>query len=91
MNIWRRHVSPCESVDRRDPRCGCPIHYEHRVNGQRIRRTLKTANWQKALADIRQREKEGLQEKTKSPPIEQACDAYLKDAEARELREPTLY
>lgn len=91
MNIWRRHVSPCESVDRRDTRCGCPIHYDHRVNGQRIRRTLKTTNWQKALADIRQKEKEGLQEKTKSPPIEQACDAYLKDAEARELREPTLY
>ena len=55
MNIWRRHVSPCKSVDRRDTRCGCPIHYDHRFNGKRIRKTLKTTNWQKALADIRLR------------------------------------
>ncbi len=30
-------------------------------------------------------------EKTKSPIIEHATDAYIKDAEARELKEPTLY
>ncbi len=91
MIIWRRHVSPCQSEDRNDPRCGCPIHYDHRVNGKRVRRTLKTTNWQKALADIRREELEGFQEKSKSPLVDQACDRYLKDAEARELREPTLY
>ena len=91
MIIWRRHVPPCQSEDRNDPRCGCPIHYDHRVNGKRVRRTLKTTNWQKALADVRRKEIEGFQDVPKSPLIDQACDAYLKDAEARELREPTLY
>jgi integrase/recombinase XerD len=91
MIIWRRHVPPCQSEDRNDSRCGCPIHYDHRVDGKRIRRTLKTTNWQKALADIRRKEIEGFQDKTKSPLIDQSCESYLKDAVARELREPTLY
>jgi hypothetical protein len=91
MIIYRRHVPPCTSTDRRDPRCGCPIHYSSSVNGKRIRRTLKTTNWQKALADIRRKELEGIQEKPKSPLIEQACQAYLEDATARDLKDPTLY
>jgi hypothetical protein len=52
---------------------------------------LKTTNWQKALADARQKELAGFKDKPKSPTIEQACDKYLEDAKARELREPTLY
>jgi integrase/recombinase XerD len=91
MIIWRRHIAPCTSTDRRDPRCGCPIHYEHRVKGKRIRKTLKTTNWQKALADIRKKELEGAEEKPKSPTIEQACQSYLDDATARDLKDPTLY
>jgi integrase len=43
------------------------------------------------LADVRRKEIEGFQDTPKSPLIEQACDACIKDAEARELREPTLY
>jgi len=91
MIVWRRHVAPCESTDRTDPRCGCPIYQEYRVNRKRFRRTLKTTNWQKALADARQKELAGFKDNSKSPTIEQACDKYLEDAKARELREPTLY
>jgi integrase/recombinase XerD len=91
MILWRRHAPPCDSVDRMDPRCGCPIYAEYRVNNKRFRRTLKTSNWQKALADARKKEMDGFQEKPKSPTIEQACEKYLLDAKARELREPTLY
>jgi hypothetical protein len=91
MIVWRRHVAPCESTDRTDPRCGCPIYQEYRVNRKRFRRTLKTTNWQKALADARQKEMGGFKDNPKSPSIEQACDKYLEDAKARELREPTLY
>jgi integrase/recombinase XerD len=91
MIVWRRHAPPCESTDRMDPRCGCPIHTDYRVNGKRYRRTLKTTNWQKAIADARKRELEGFQEKPKSPTVEQATDAFIQDAKARALREPTLY
>jgi hypothetical protein len=91
MVVWRRHAPPCESTDRMDPRCGCPIHPDYRVNGKRFRRTLKTTNWQRAIADARQKELEGFKEKPKSPTVEQACDKFLADAKARELREATLY
>lgn len=91
MIIWRRHVAPCESNDRTDSRCGCPIYQEFRINGRRFRKTLKTTNWQKALADARSKEMGGFEEKPKSPTIDQACKAYLADAKARELRQPTLY
>ena len=91
MNIYRRHVPPCKSTDLRDPRCGCPIHYSHYVNGEQIRKSLHTTNWQKALADIRKKELEGFQEKPKSPLVEHACQSYLDDAAARDLKDPTLY
>jgi integrase len=74
-----------------DPRCGCKIYEEYRVNGKRFRRTLKTTNWQKALADARKKELDGFKSPAKSPTIEQACDKYLEDAKARELRDSTLY
>jgi integrase/recombinase XerD len=90
MILWRRHTAPCESTDRSDPRCGCPIYQEYRLNGRRFRKTLKTTNWQKALADARRKELEGFKDK-KSPTIEQACEKYLQDATSRQLREPTLY
>ncbi len=83
MIIWRRHVPPCESTDHSDIRCGCPIYQEYRVGKRRFRRSLKTRNWQKEL--------EGFVEKTKSPTIDQACDKFIEDANARHLKPPTLY
>jgi integrase/recombinase XerD len=91
MILWRRHVVPCDSTDPTDPRCGCPIYQEYRVGKRRFRRSLKTRNWQKALAEARQKELEGFKEKPKSPMIEQACDKYLEDVKARDLRDPTIY
>src|SRR5437870_348232 len=89
--IWRRHIPSCQSKDPLDVRCGCPIYQEYRVNGKRFRRSLKTRNWQKALADARRQELEGFVEKTKSPSIDQACEKFLEDANARHLKPPTVY
>jgi integrase/recombinase XerD len=90
MIIWRRHAPGCNSTDRTDSKCGCRIYHEYRVNGKRFRRTLKTRNWQKALATARREELQSHQ-KTEIPTIEQACENYLEDAKVRALREPTLY
>lgn len=90
MIIWRRHVEPCKSGNRSDPRCKCPIYQEFRVGKKRFRRTLKTRNWQKALQIAREEELNGLP-KPKSPTIEQAGERFLEDAKARGVREPTLY
>ncbi len=75
-----------------DQRCGCPIYKEYRVNGKRFRRSAKTRNWQLALAKARKEELEGIKPpKTASPTIEQATEKYIADAQARQLREPTVY
>ena len=74
-----------------DQRCGCPIYKEYRVNGKRFRRSAKTRNWQLALAKARKEELKGIKPKTESPTIEQATEKYIADAQARQLREPTLY
>lgn len=91
MIVWRRHVAPCESTDTADPRCGCPIYQEYRVGKKRFRRSLKTTNWQKALSDARKKELEEFKEKPRSPTVDQACEKFIQDGEARGLREPTLY
>jgi len=91
MIVWRRHVAPCESIDRCDPRCGCPIYQEFRVGAKRFRKTLKTRNWQKALADARRIELEGFTNKPKpSPVIAEATEKFLADAQARDLKEASL-
>jgi integrase/recombinase XerD len=91
MIIWRRHVAPCESTDRTDPRCGCPIYQEYRVGNRRFRKTLKTRNWQKALADARRIELEGFTNKPKpSPVITEATEKFLADAQARDLKEASV-
>jgi integrase len=91
MVLWRRHVLSCQSKNRTDPRCGCPIFLEYRAGKKRIRKSLKTRNWQKALAEARRKELEGFTEKPTSPSIEEACEKYVEDAKARHLKPPTLY
>jgi hypothetical protein len=49
---------------------------------------MKTRNYQKALAIVRQEEITGIRRLTTSPAIKDACDKYLEDAQARELKEP---
>ena len=71
--------------------CSCPIFKEWRVAGVKHRKSMKTGNYQKALAIIRQEEITGIKRLTTSPAIKDECDKYIQDAEARELKEPTLY
>jgi len=71
--------------------CSCPIVKEWRENGRRYRKSMKTRNYQKALAIVRREEIDGIKQLTTSPLIKDACDKYLEDARARNLKEPTLY
>jgi integrase len=52
---------------------------------------MKTRNLQKALSIVRQEEIVGVRKPTTSPAIKDACDKYLQDAQARALKDPTLY
>lgn len=92
MILWRRHVPGCPIKNREEVRsCSCPIFKEWRVNGRKFRKSMKTRNLQKALSIVRQEEIVGVRKPTTSPAIKDACDKYLQDAQARALKDPTLY
>jgi integrase/recombinase XerD len=92
MFIRRRHAPGCLVKNRQEmTACSCLIEKEWRVNGKRFRQSMKTRNYQKALAIVRREEIEGIKQLTTSPMIKDACDKYLADAQARELKEPTIY
>jgi integrase/recombinase XerD len=62
------------------------------VNGVEIRTSLHTRDWQKAQEIAREWETEGQQTKQAQPlTLEEAGNKFIADAEARGLREPTLY
>jgi len=62
------------------------------VGGTEIRKSLKTRDGQAAHELVRQWEAEGKREERPAPiRVKQACDKFISDAEARGLREPTVY
>lgn len=62
------------------------------LNGVRIHETLRTRDWQKAQGIVREWETEGEQSaEPEVVTIVQACEVFLQDATARNLREPTIY
>lgn len=94
LTIYRRHTKNCEHrvEGRKYRRCRCPIWVDGSLNGVEIRESLEHRDWEKAQGQIREWEAEGMIAATVQPiTIEQACDAFLEDAQARKLREPTLY
>ncbi|HEY1472221.1 MAG TPA: tyrosine-type recombinase/integrase [Candidatus Acidoferrum sp.] len=53
---------------------------------------MKTRNWQKALAIVRREEIEGVAAPVSTAPtVETACQKFVHDAKARELKDPTIY
>jgi integrase/recombinase XerD len=94
LTIYRRHSAKCahRSQGRNYRRCTCPIWVDGFVGGQEIREALHLRNWEKAQEKVREWEAEGLRRPQPEPiTIAQATRDFLSDAEARELRAPTLY
>ncbi|MDQ1411102.1 MAG: integrase/recombinase XerD [Acidobacteriaceae bacterium] len=94
LTIYRRHRKTCKQRDdgRSYRRCICPIWVDGLLSGVEIRRSLKTRDWQAAHQLVRLWEAEGRREERPKPiAVKEACDKFISDAEARGLREPTLY
>jgi hypothetical protein len=61
MFIRRRHAPGCPVKNRHEMNaCSCLIEKEWRVNGKRFRKSMKTRNYQKALAIVRREEIQGI-------------------------------
>ena len=94
LTIYRRHTHRCTHREegRGYRRCRCPIWADGSLDGADIRKSLNLRNWEKAQQLVRSWEAE---RKTvdEEPPIsvQEACEEFIADADARKLSEATLY
>lgn len=94
LTIYRRHRKNCKQRHdgRSYRRCLCPIWVDGLLNGLELRKSLKTRDWQAAHELVRQWEADGKREERPAPiALKEACEKFISDAEARGLREPTVY
>src|SRR5437667_4108828 len=92
LTIYRRHRKNCKQrIDGRGyRRCLCPIWVDGSLNGIEMRKSLRLRDWQRAQELVRQWAADGKRvEKPKPLTVKEVCQKFL--AEARNLREPTLY
>ncbi len=92
VQVYRRHnPARCGYTSLRDRRCNCPLWVVGYVDGKRIRKALKTRNYDAAQRQVRAWEVEGTQP---GPParatIEKLRDRFLADAAARHLAPETI-
>jgi integrase/recombinase XerD len=99
LTIYRRHVKTCEhkSEGRKYRRCRCPIWADGFLKGEgEIRESLDLQNWEKAQEKILDWEVNGRTGKADpgaqetATTVDEACTAFLAEAESRELQESTL-
>jgi integrase/recombinase XerD len=88
LAIYKRHNSACPHKVRSYRRCDCPVWAEGTVEGKYIRKSLKTRNWQRATEIVRDKE---AGKKDARITIKEATKAFIRDAEARQLRPPSIY
>jgi integrase len=92
--IYRRHEKRCvhRPRGRKHRHCRCPVWVDGHLNGVRVHQSLDTRDWEKAQRIVREWEAEGERPaETEAVTIARACEVFLEDAAARNLREPTLY
>jgi integrase/recombinase XerD len=96
LTIYRRHRKDCKhrTDGRKYRRCRCPIWVDGFIGDQEIRRATGLRDWDKAQALIRDWEAEGEARSAPAPSpitIKDACELFVRDAQARNLREKTIY
>ena len=83
----RSESVPCPAKQRRK----CPLWVKGNLGGKSIRRSLGTTNWQVAAQRVAEIEAAGSAQPLQSPiTVPEAAAKFLREAECRELREPTL-
>jgi integrase/recombinase XerD len=91
LHVYRRHnPARCDHTERTWRRCSCPLWTDGTLQGKRYHKTLKTRNWDDAQKKVQTLEAEGKPQPDQKT-IEDATDAFIRDAEARGLRPPSVY
>lgn len=96
LTTYRRHRKSCKhrSEGRKYRRCHCPIYVDGFLGDREIRESTRLRDWEKAQALVREWEAEGQptpESRVEPTTISEACEAFLQDAVARNLREKTVY
>jgi integrase/recombinase XerD len=92
LTIYRRHTKACPHHSRNYRRCQCPIWVQGTLGEERVRKGLDLTSWDAAEDLILEWKKAGRvgAEGRKRKTVKEAVELFLKDAEARYLREGTL-
>jgi integrase/recombinase XerD len=95
LTIYRRHRKNCthRNEGRKYRHCACPIWADGFVDGQEVRKSLGTRDWQKAQYYIREWEANEKEPRvtTEVVTIQQAGERFVADATARQLNTSTIY
>jgi integrase/recombinase XerD len=91
LHVYRRHnPARCQHTERTWRRCSCPLWVDGSLSGKRYHKTLKTRNWDAAQKMAQDLEAAGKPEPS-AKTIEDATEGFIRDAEARGLRPPSVY
>lgn len=83
LSLYRRHMKSCPNTMRSHKKCGCPIWAQGTLHGKWMKKTLDLRNWEAAQKLVREWEAGTTQAETMK--VEEACDAFTRDCEARQL------
>jgi integrase/recombinase XerD len=96
LTAYRRHRRSCPHLreGRKHLRCSCTVWVDGRVRGQRIHKSLGTADWQKAQQIVRNLETDTNSTKRQNHigpmTLEQGWLRFIADLEARKLHSSTV-
>lgn len=91
LRVYRRHnPARCSHTERTWRRCSCPLWADGTLAGKRYHKTLKTRNWDAAQKKVQRLEADG-REQSEQKRIFDATESFIRDAEARGLRPPSVY
>lgn len=78
LTLWRRHTTACKhrAQGRDYTKCACPIWLEGRLEGRRIRESLETRDWARAVRLKAKREEELLGGRVRKP-ISEAVASFF--------------
>jgi hypothetical protein len=95
LTTYRRHRKACphRCEGRKYRRCKCTIWVDGLLGDRKIRKSLDTADWQKAQDTVREWEAKACEPKATQEPItiQVAGDKFITDMETQKLKEPTIY
>src|SRR6516164_7751873 len=99
LQLYRRHVKSCRffsgkstNGNRRNNNCRCPVWVDGYLAGVRVNKSLDLRDWTRANGIIRDWEIAGaIQNEVRTGmPVREACDAFMADAEARQLSDASV-